>query len=312
MINILITGGAGFIGSALAEKLLENPDNYIVIVDNLTTGDIRKIPIAKKEKIKFCKCDVNNYNDIAGIMNSFNFEFVFHYAALVGVQRTQQNPISVLNDLKGIENILNLSKNSTVKRIFFSSSSEVYGEPTELPQNELTTPLNSRIPYAVVKNAGEAYLRSYKKEFDLDYTIFRFFNTYGPKQSIDFVMSRFINLALKNQNITVYGDGLQTRTFCYINDNVETCVNAFYNNEVINDVINIGGDKEIAMIELAEKIIKITNSKSQIVFLPALKEGDMLRRYPDTTKMMKLLNREPLSIEDGIKKILQDTQFIID
>ncbi|MGD0712415.1 MAG: NAD-dependent epimerase/dehydratase family protein [Bacteroidales bacterium] len=311
MINILITGGAGFIGSALAEKLLENPDNFIVIVDNLTTGDIRKIPVAKKGKIKFCKCDVNNYNDISGIMNSFNFEFVFHYAALVGVQRTQQNPISVLNDLKGIENILNLSKNSTVKRIFFSSSSEVYGEPTELPQNELTTPLNSRIPYAVVKNAGEAYLRSYKKEFDLDYTIFRFFNTYGPKQSVDFVMSRFINLALQNQNITVYGDGLQTRTFCYINDNVETCVNAFYNNEVINDVVNIGGEKEITMIDLAEKIIKITNSKSQIVFLPALKEGDMLRRYPDTTKMVKLLNREPLSIEDGIKKILQDTQFII-
>jgi UDP-glucose 4-epimerase len=154
-------------------------------------------------------------------------------------------------------------------------------------------------------------LRSYKKEFDLDYTIFRFFNTYGPKQSVDFVMSRFINLALQNQNITVYGDGLQTRTFCYINDNVETCVNAFYNNEVINDVVNIGGEKEITMIDLAEKIIKITNSKSQIVFLPALKEGDMLRRYPDTTKMVKLLNREPLSIEDGIKKILQDTQFII-
>ena len=109
MINILITGGAGFIGSALAEKLLQKPDNFIVIVDNLTTGDIRKIPIARKDRIKFCKCDVNNYKDIAGIMNSFNFEYVFHYAALVGVQRTQQNPISVLNDLKGIENILNLS-----------------------------------------------------------------------------------------------------------------------------------------------------------------------------------------------------------
>jgi UDP-glucuronate decarboxylase len=311
MVNILITGGAGFIGSALAEKLIQNPDNYIVIVDNLTTGDIRKIPIVRKERIKFCKCDVNNYNDIAGIMNSFNFEYVFHYAALVGVQRTQQNPISVLNDLKGIENILNLSKNSTVKRIFFSSSSEVYGEPTELPQNEQTTPLNSRIPYAVVKNAGEAFLRSYKKEFDLDYTIFRFFNTYGPKQSVDFVMSRFISLALRNQNITIYGDGMQTRTFCFIDDNIDSCVNAFYENEVVNDVVNIGGHKEITMLDLAKKIIKITKSKSQIIFLPALEEGDMLRRYPDTSKMMALLKREPVSIEDGIKKILENPQFII-
>jgi UDP-glucose 4-epimerase len=311
MVNILITGGAGFIGSALAEKLLQNPDNFIVIVDNLTTGDVRKIPVARKEQIKFCKCDVNNYNDISGIMNSFNFEYVFHYAALVGVLRTQQNPISVLNDLKGIENILNLSKNSTVKRVFFSSSSEVYGEPTELPQNELTTPLNSRIPYAVVKNAGEAYLRSYKKEFDLDYTIFRFFNTYGPKQSIDFVMSRFINLALKNQNITIYGDGMQTRTFCFIDDNIDSCVNAFYEYEIINDVVNIGGNKEITMLDLAEKIIKITKSKSQIIFLPALEEGDMLRRYPDTSKMMNLLKRDPINIEDGIKRILQNPQFII-
>ncbi len=311
MVNILITGGAGFIGSALAEKLLQNPDNFIVIVDNLTTGDVRKIPIARKEQIKFCKCDVNNYNDISGIMNSFNFEYVFHYAALVGVLRTQQNPISVLNDLKGIENILNLSKNSTVKRVFFSSSSEVYGEPTELPQNELTTPLNSRIPYAVVKNAGEAYLRSYKKEFDLDYTIFRFFNTYGPKQSVDFVMSRFISLALRNQNITIYGDGMQTRTFCFVDDNIDSCVNAFYNNEVVNDVVNIGGNKEITMLDLAEKIIKLTKSKSQIIFLPALEEGDMLRRFPDTSKMMSLLKRDPVNIDEGIKKILQNPQFIL-
>jgi len=101
-----------------------------------------------------------------------------------------------------------------VKRIFFSSSSEVYGEPTELPQNEHTTPLNSRIPYAIVKNAGEAYLRSFKKEYNLDFTIFRFFNTYGSKQSVDFVMSLFISLALRNQDIAIYGDGMQKRTFC--------------------------------------------------------------------------------------------------
>lgn len=311
MRKILITGGAGFIGSELAAKLLKDTENSIVIVDNLTTGELRKLPVAPKEQMRFVKCDVNNYRDIASVMFNYHFDFVFHYAALVGVQRTQQHPVKVLCDLKGIENILSLSKNTGVKRIYFSSSSEVYGEPTELPQNEQTTPLNSRIPYAVVKNAGEAYLRSYKKEYDLDYTIFRFFNTYGPKQSIDFVMSRFISLALKNQNITIYGDGQQTRTFCYVEDNVDACVNAFYGDEYINDVVNIGGHYEITMLDLARKIIDITNSKSRIVFLPPLEEGDMLRRFPDVTKMMGLLKREPFSLEDGIKKILENTQYII-
>src|SRR5437588_12842334 len=121
----------------------------------------------------------------------------------------------VLDDIKGIQNVLHLAKNTGVKRVFFSSSSEVYGEPVEFPQNEFTTPLNSRLPYAVVKNVGEAFLRSYKQEFDLDYTIFRFFNTYGPKQSSDFVMTKFIKAALANDRITIYGDGSQTRTFCY-------------------------------------------------------------------------------------------------
>jgi UDP-glucose 4-epimerase len=311
MRNILITGGAGFVGSALAERLLKDSENFVIIVDDLSTGDIRKLPVSSQDKMRFIKCDVNNYRDIAGVMLSFQFDYVFHYAALVGVQRTQQNPVKVLNDLNGIENILNLSKNSGVKRVFFSSSSEVYGEPTELPQNELTTPLNSRIPYAVVKNAGEAYLRSYKKEFDLDFTIYRFFNTYGPRQSVDFVMSRFISLALRNQNITIYGDGSQTRTFCYVDDNVDACVNAFYTDQIVNDVVNIGGSKEITMLELAQKIIQLTNSKSRIVFLPALEEGDMLRRYPDTTKMMRLLGREPMTLEDGVKKILENPKFII-
>ncbi|MFA5781013.1 MAG: NAD-dependent epimerase/dehydratase family protein [Bacteroidales bacterium] len=311
MKTILITGGAGFIGSALAEKLLQNTDNFVVIVDNLTTGEIGKLPDAPKKRMQFVNCDVNNYKNIAGVMLSYHFDYVFHYAALMGVRRTQQHPVKVLNDLKGIENILNLSKNSGVKRIFFSSSSEVYGEPTELPQNEQTTPLNSRIPYAIVKNAGEAYLRSYKKEYNLDFTIFRFFNTYGPKQSVDFVMSRFISLALRNQDITIYGDGMQTRTFCFIDDNVDACVNVFYQEQVINDVVNIGSDKEITILDLAKKIIDITKSKSRIVFLPPLEEGDMLRRLPDISKMKALLCRELLDIEEGIKRILANPQFII-
>ncbi|HRS53638.1 MAG TPA: NAD-dependent epimerase/dehydratase family protein [Bacteroidales bacterium] len=311
MRNILITGGAGFIGSCLAEKLIEDPDNFCVLVDDLSTGDINKLPSKPQNNWKFIKCDINNYRDIAEVMLSFHFEYVFHYAAMVGVKRTQENPVKVMKDIHGIENILNLSKNSGVKRIFFSSSSEVYGEPVELPQNEQTTPLNSRIPYAVVKNVGEAFLRSYNKEFGIEYTIFRFFNTYGPKQSKDFVMSRFIALALKNEDLTIYGTGKQTRTFCYINDNIEACTKAFYQNRFINDVVNIGGDEEITMLDLAKLIIKLTNSKSKIVFLPPLLEGDMMRRYPDISKMQQLLKRPPIDIEEGIKKILNNTKFII-
>jgi len=310
MKTILITGGAGFIGSSLAEKLISDKDNYVVIVDDLSTGDIKKLPNLPKDNWTFIKCDVNNYRDIAEIMLSYDFDYVFHYAAMVGVKRTQENPVKVLNDIHGIENILNLSKNSGVLRVFFSSSSEIYGEPVELPQNEFTTPLNSRIPYAIVKNVAEAYLKSYKKEFGLEYTIFRFFNTYGPKQSKDFVMSKFIYLALKNQNITMYGDGLQTRTFCYIDDNVDVCYQAFYEKLYINDVVNIGGEIEITILDLAKKIIEITGSASKITHLPALKEGDMKRRLPDITKMKKLLKREPVSLEDGIKKLLNNLQYI--
>ena len=177
--KILVTGGAGFIGSYLAEKLSERTDNFIVVVDNLRTGSLLKIPVSKNNNIKFIKADVNDFKDISSIFYAYSFDYVFHYAALVGVNRTLENPVMVLNDLTGIKNMLNLSKNTGVKRIYFSSSSEVYGEPVEFPQNEHTTPLNSRLPYAIVKNVGEAYLRAYKQEFNLDFTIFRFFNTYG-------------------------------------------------------------------------------------------------------------------------------------
>lgn len=309
--HILVTGGAGFIASSVAEKLASNPDHFVVIVDNFLTGSQDKIPTSEHDNIRFIRCDVNNYVDLSVVMMSHHFEYVFHYAAVVGVQRTLDNPVLVLNDLQGFRNILELAKNSGVKRVFFSSSSEVYGEPVELPQNEETTPLNSRLPYAIVKNAGEAYLKSYHKEFGLSYTIFRFFNTYGPKQSKDFVISRFLSSALKGEDIIVNGDGRQTRTFCYIDDNTEACLNAFYNNEIVNDVVNIGSDKEITIRELAEKIISVTGSKSRIVFGPSLSEGDMTRRMPDTRKMAKLLNRTPMSLEEGLARLLNDTRFIL-
>ena len=309
MTKILVTGGAGFVGSCLAEKLSENKDNFVVIVDNLLTGSKSKVPVSKNDNIRFIQADVNVFEEISSIFLAFSFDYVFHYAAVVGVKRTQEHPVLVLSDINGIRNILNLSKNTGVKRVYYSSSSEVYGEPVEYPQNEHTTPLNSRIPYAIVKNLGEAYLRSYNKEFGMEYTIFRFFNTYGPKQSVDFVMSRFISRALLGQDITIYGDGSQTRTFCFIDDNIEAAVNAFYKNMMVNDVVNLGSDKEITILELAKKIISSTGSNSKIVHLPELEEGDMSRRKPDTTKMNILLNRPLLSLDEGIKKLLASPAF---
>jgi len=309
--TILVTGGAGFIGSGIAGKLAQNPGIFIVIVDSLHTGSLSKIPKSVHNNIKFIKADVNDFLDISSIFNSYRFDFVFHFAALVGVKRTLSYPVMVLNDITGIKNILNLSKNTGVNRVYFSSSSEVYGEPVEFPQNEHTTPLNSRLPYAIVKNIGEAYLRAYKQEFDLDFTIFRFFNTYGPKQSKDFVMSKFLNNAINNKDITIYGDGTQTRTFCYIDDNVDACLSAFYNNQMINDVVNIGTDDEITILDLAKKIIDITGSKSKIVHVPALKEGDMTRRCPDITKMKLLLNRQLTPLDQGIRMLL-DSRYLIE
>lgn len=302
MTTILITGGAGNVASALANKLAEDSNNHIVIVDNLSTGNLEKVP--QKNNVTFIKADVNNYNDVVPIFGRYNFDFVFHYAAVVGVKRTLENPIMVLNDIEGIKNILSLSKNSGVKRVFYSSSSEVYGEPFEIPQNEKTTPLNSRLPYAIVKNVGEAFFKSYYQEYGLEYTIFRFFNTYGPNQSEDFVVPRFIKAALKNEPITLYGDGLQTRSFCYVEDNIEACVKAMQSKSCVNDVINIGSDKEMTILELAQTIIRVTNSKSQITHLPALEEGDMTRRCPDTAKMKAILGRELVVLEEGIKKLV--------
>jgi len=311
MARILVTGGAGFIGGSLAEKLAEDPHNFVVIVDDLSTGNIHKIPKSKHKNVQFIKCNVNEWRDLSGVMYSKAFDYVFHYAALVGVQRTLDNPVQVLSDISGIRNILTFSKNSGVKRVLFASSSEVYGESMHLPQHEETTPLNSRLPYAIVKNASEAYLKAYHTEYGLEYTIFRFFNTYGPRQSKDFVVSRFIARALKDHPIEVYGDGKQTRTFCYIDDNISATTNAFQKNLFVNDVANIGGGDEITILDLAKKIIKLTKSKSKIVHLPPLPEGDMARRRPDLGRMKKLLVRQPISLDNGLKKILNNTKHIL-
>lgn len=309
MTNILVTGGAGNIGASLVNRLVRNPDYYVVVSDNLLTGSGDKLPGPEFSNWKFIKSDVNDYRDISAIMLAHNFDYVFHYAAVVGVQRTLSNPKMVLDDIEGIKNVLNLSKNTGVKRVFFSSSSEVYGEPVEIPQYEDTTPLNSRLPYAIVKNVGEAFFKSYQQEYGLNYTIFRFFNTYGPRQSTDFVISKFIERAISGKDITIYGNGLQTRTFCYIDDNLDTIERILQTSVFKNDVINIGSDEEITILDLAHKIKAVFNSSSQIVHLDPLKEGDMTRRKPDITKMLQILGRPLISLDEGIRKTHEYRMF---
>jgi UDP-glucose 4-epimerase len=186
----------------------------------------------------------------------------------------------------------------------------VYGEPVELPQNEYKTPLNSRVPYAVVKNVGECFFRSYWQEYQLPYTIFRFFNTYGPNQSTDFVVSRFLEAALKNRDITIYGDGCQTRTFTYVEDTVQVCYKVFKDRLLINDVINVGNDELMSIKDLAELVIRVSGSSSRIQYVPPLKEGDMTRRQPDNSKMKEILNKKLIGIEEGLKLMMNDKRFL--
>jgi nucleoside-diphosphate-sugar epimerase len=278
------------------------PQTQVVVADDLSTGSLEKVRI-DAGNFTFVKADVNDFNDIASLFYRFQFTHVFHFAAVVGVQRTLANPLLVLRDITGIENILRLCKNTGVRRVYFSSSSEVYGEPFEIPQNENTTPLNSRLPYAVVKNLGEVYLRTFQREYGLPFTIFRFFNTYGPRQSEDFVLPRFVRAALEGRPLSIYGDGSQTRTFCYVDDTVEACLATHRTGAHENDVINVGSDQEMTIRQLAETVLRVTGSSSKLEFLPALPEGDMMRRCPDTTKMRQMLNRPLVPLEEGITRL---------
>lgn len=302
MKKVLITGGAGFIPSSLAQHLLNTGSYHVTAIDNFLTGKYEHV--LNHPNYRFIKADANNYLDLSSIMLYNKFDYVFHYAAVVGVLRTLQNPKMVLDDLKGLQNIFELAKNTGVKRIFYSSSSEVYGEPVHLPQNENETPLNSKLPYAVVKNIGECFCRSYQNEFGLNYTILRFFNTYGHKQSEDFVVSKFLSAAINNLDITIYGDGSQSRTFCYINDNLEFTLRILEDDLFINDVVNVGNDHIVTVKELAEIIITLTKSSSKIIYLPPLAEGDMTRRQPDITKMRSVLKRNLIDLKVGLTMII--------
>lgn len=303
MKSVLITGAAGNVGGSLARHLVETGDYSVVGVDNFKTGSAEKLP-PEGSHFRFVKADVNDWREISSIFYSNRFDYVFHYAATVGVQRTLENPIQVLSDIHGIEHVLKLSKSASVRRVFFSSSSEVYGEPVEIPQREETTPLNSRLPYAIVKNVGEAYMKSYWREYGLPYTILRFFNTYGPLQSEDFVIAKFLRRALDGDDIPLYGGGTQTRTFCHVRDNCDFTRRLLERDLGINETINVGSDVEITVRELAEAILEVTGSKSNLIDLPKLEEGDMTRRCPDNSRMREILGRDLMSLRDGLRDVM--------
>jgi UDP-glucose 4-epimerase len=304
--KVIITGGAGNIGGSLARALAHRDDIQLLVIDNLQTGSLDKLP-PLSDRVEFVRADVNRYLDVAPVFTSFRPDFVFHYSATVGVARTLQNPMMVLDDIEGLRNVLTLCKGTRVRRAFYASSSEVYGEPVELPQREETTPLNSRLPYAVVKNLGEIYFKTYQREYGVPHTIFRFFNTYGPLQSEDFVISKFIAQALDGGEITLYGDGRQTRTFCYVDDNVDFQILCMDKDLFVNDTVNVGSEIEIEVRELAQLVVELIEPNARIVHRPALPEGDMKRRQPDNSRMLGALGRDLVPLREGI---LRTADFI--
>lgn len=304
--TFLITGGSGFVGSSMCRKLI-NLGSFVICFDNLSTGSLKNIEDLKENKnFEFIKGDVNKLWEINQVFEKFKIDYVFHYAAVVGVERTLAEPFSVLEDLEGIKNILHLSKLYKIKKVIYSSSSEVYGEPVEYPQKEDSTPLNMRLPYALVKGIGESYFENFFKKHNLPTSNLRFFNVYGPGQNTTpygFVTAIFIKQALNNEELTVFGDGSQTRDFVYIDDNLNASLNAMLSNKCNGEAINIGTNKQTTILSLAKHIIKISGKKLKIKFCSPRKIGDMKGRCPDISKMNNILNFSPgYSLEEGLKQ----------
>lgn len=304
--TILVTGGAGFIGSHLCEYLASRGDK-VICFDNLSTGCLENINHIK-DKIIFVKGDTNNLDDLAPVFKQHHFDGIFHYAAVVGVRRTLENPIEVLEDIDGTRNILELAFNNGKPKVVFASSSEVYGQPVEIPEVE-DGHVNPKIPYAVVKLYSEKLLEFYWKKYGLPTCSLRFFNVYGPRQESSdygFVTGIFIKKVLQNQAPIIFGDGTQTRDFVYIDDNVYASVKALESETTNGEIINIGTGKPTTILDLAEEIIELGGKKDrlQVEFVPP--RDDIRHRFPDVSKMIRLLNFRPkTSLKDGLKKTIE-------
>jgi len=305
--KFLVTGGAGFVGSHMCDLLLSK-GGKVVCIDNLSTGSINNIKyLANNPEFKFFKVDVNKLKPLEKVFKKFRPDYVLHYAAVVGVNRTSKYPLEVLNDIEGIRTIAELSLKYKVKKILFASSSEVYGEPIKLPIGEGDF-FNARWPYSLVKIFGEQYFQSYYEKYKLPVTILRFFNAYGPRQNFGdsgFVVPVFLKRALSGQSIEVFGSGKQTRDFVYIDDNVRLSLKAFCDSRVDGRPMNIGSGNSISILELAELVTELVG-RSPIVFKPLRKKGEINYRHPDISFMKKMLRDEPkIKLKEGLLKTIE-------
>jgi UDP-glucuronate decarboxylase len=289
--KILVTGGAGFLGSHLCEKLLAN-GHEVVALDNLVTGSKSNIAhLLSNSKFEFIRHDVTFpvYLEVEGI---------FNLACPASPKKYQSDPVQTLKtSVHGAINLLGLAKR-TKARILQASTSEIYGDPKVSPQTETywgnVNPIGIRSCYDEGKRAAETLFSDYHRQYNVDIRIARIFNTYGPKMSEDDgrVVSNFIVQALNNHPITIYGDGNQIRSFCFVDDLIDGLISLFFKDELFNP-INLGNPEPISMNNLASEIIKLTNSKSEITYMQ-LPKDDPVNRIPDITKAKILLNWKPL------------------
>ena len=302
--NILVTGGAGFIGTNLVEKFIDKQHNVIVI-DNLLTGSKKNLEnFFNSENFSFIEFDVQNHIEVAE-----DLDYVLHLASPASPKAYAQHPINTLKAGSiGTINTLGLAKAKNAKYLL-TSTSEIYGDPLVSPQPESywgnVNPNGTRSMYDEAKRFAEAAVSSYNRIYDLDTRILRLFNTYGPKMKINDgrVVTNFIYQAMTGNDITIYGQGNQTRSFCYIDDTVSGILKAMESDN--SEVFNIGNPNEITILQLAEKIIELTNSKSEIKFVK-LPEDDPMQRKPDISKANNKLNWFPeVSLEDGLKKTIE-------
>lgn len=311
----LITGGAGFIGSHLSERLLE-AENEVVVIDDLSTGRFENI--AHLEKSKHFKCYIDT------VMNKTLMEklveecdSIYHLAAAVGVKLIIEDPVRTIEtNILGTDVVLRLASRYR-RKLLVTSTSEIYGKNEGAPFKEdddriLGSTTKSRWSYSCSKAIDEFLCLAYYKEKKLPVIIVRLFNTVGPRQTGQYgmVIPRFVRQALANKPITVYGDGKQSRSFAHVKDITEALIELMNREEAIGEVFNIGSSEEITIEALAKKIIKLTGSSSEIVYVPyeeAYEAGfeDMRRRVADTSKINRLIGYEPsYSLEEILKDII--------
>jgi len=302
--RIVVTGGAGFLGSHLCDFLI-NEGHSVICIDDLITGNTDNIAhLMGNEKFKFIHHDVTNYIFIEGKLDA-----ILHFASPSSPIDYQELPIQTLKvGSLGTHKALGLAKEKKAK-FLLASSSEVYGDPLVHPQNEdywgNVNPIGPRGVYDEAKRFAEAMSMAYHYYHKIDTKIVRIFNTYGPRmrKNDGRVVPTFINQALEGKPLTVFGDGTQTRSFCYVSDMVQGIYKLLLSN--INEPINLGNPQEMTVNEFAKLILKLTKSKSKIIHKP-LPVDDPRIRQPDITRAKKLLNWSPrVSLEEGLQKTIE-------